>query len=202
MNCHEINERLCEYWDLPLHDPSRQQVDEHIAFCSACKEEFEMWQESQHLIQSVRPAIAPEAIPHTISSGVMDRIYKDESWRMPIAFRSYSFSMAVRRNIMAFFSFFLAVFVVSFIYSFDTGTISEPDFSRYSGIVETAQVMSHDSVDRISIFADSAVASISAPSLLTIGPIQTTYTDYMLALSIIGVVITLLLMNWLSRLRV
>src|SRR5690606_5590322 len=115
--------------------------------------------------------------------------------------RSYALSLKVRRNVMACFSLFLAIFVVSFAYSFQSGAINEPDISHHSGIIETAHAKSSDLAGKPAIFADTPIASISAPSVLTIGPIQTTYTDYLLALSIIGLVITLLLMNWLSRLR-
>lgn len=90
MNCSEISERLGEYWDLPDHHEFRRAVDRHIAECEACREEFELWRESAALIQFTRFDGAPETSERPISLGVMERIYKDESWRLPVAFRSYT----------------------------------------------------------------------------------------------------------------
>ena len=101
---------------------------------------------------------------------------------------------------MACIAMCLAVFVVSFMFTFGSGTSEEPDISNFSGIVETAHAQSVTPDDRPAMFDDIPVASISAPSLLQVGPIET-YTDYLLAVSIIGFIFTLLIMNWLSRLR-
>lgn len=200
MNCGEISERLSEYWDMPEDNELRESVDRHIIECSACREEFEMWQESAELIQSTRDEETNGLFGHAVSSNVMARIYKDESWRLPVAFRTYTFSVRVRRNIMACVAMCLAIFVVSFMYSFGTGTTGDADYADFTGIIETAHAKSTDLGGKSSVLDGIQVASISAPSILTVGPIQS-YTDYLLATSIIGFVITLLLMNWLSRLR-
>jgi hypothetical protein len=199
MKCHEVTDLLNEYWDMPKQDELRRTIDLHIADCTSCREEFDMWRESSELIQSTRYLEYAGVEAKPISSGVMDRIYKDESWRIPVAYRSYTFSYKVRRNIMAVFAMCLALFMVTFIHSFTTGAESE-DFTELTGIIDTAHATGAVFTDQPAMFDGIPVASISAPTVLKMGPIQT-YTDYLLAVSILGFVFILLIMNWLSRLR-
>lgn len=201
MNCQDMNERLAEYWDLPEDSELRADVDCHIASCASCREEFQLWQSSAELIQSVRWNDAPSsgAQDHPISGQVMQRIYATENWRLPLAFRHYTFSWRVRRNIMACIAMTLAIFVVSFMYSLVTNG-SEEATGGFAGILETAHAKSANDTGRPAMFDNIPVASISTPSILKVGPIES-YPDYLLITSIIGFVCMLLLMNWLSRLR-
>lgn len=200
MNCNEVIEFLSEYWDLPEKNERRAAADLHMETCPACREEFEVWRESAVLIQSTRGNESPVNFNKPIVAGVMRRIYRDESWRIPVAFRSYTFSYKVRRNIMAVIAMCLALFIVTFIHSFNNGSADEKDFTELSGIIDTAHAKAIGLDDKPAMFDGIPVASISASTVLKIGPIQT-YTDYLLAISILGFVFTLLIMNWLSRLR-
>lgn len=201
MNCQDMSERLAEYWDLPENSELRAEVDRHIAVCSSCREEFQLWQSSAELIRSVRwnEAAMPNAPSRSISRQVMDRIYASENWRLPIAFRHYTFSWRVRRNIMACIAMCLTLFVVSFMYSLVTSGAEEAG-SGFAGILETAHAKGSSGSNHPAMFDNIPVASISAPSILKVGPIDT-YPDYLLITSIIGFICMLLLMNWLSRLR-
>ena len=69
-----------------------------------------------------------------------------------------------------------------------------------TGIIDTAYVDELNIDAEPTLYDGMPVASISAPTIFRMGPIQT-YTDYLLALSILGFVFTLLIMNWLSRIR-
>ncbi|MEX1030589.1 MAG: zf-HC2 domain-containing protein [Paenibacillaceae bacterium] len=200
MKCYEFTEILAEYWDLPDNDIRKVSANRHLSTCLACSDEYEIWKTSTDLIQFSRETDQPVDLYKPIATNVMSRIYNDESWRLPVTLRSYTFSYKVRRNIMATFALFMAVFLVTFISSLTGGSDLSTDFNDMTGIIDTAHA------DELNIDADPTmfdgmpVASISAPTILRMGPIQT-YTDYLLALSILGFVFTLLIMNWLSRIR-
>jgi hypothetical protein len=200
MNCNEFTGLLAEYWDLPDNDIRKVSANRHLSTCPTCREEFEIWKTSTDWIQFSRETEQAGDSYKPISTDVMSRIYKDESWRLPITFRSYTFSYKVRRNIMATFAFFMAIFIVTFINSLTGGSELSTDFNEMTGIIDTAHADELNIDANPTVFDGMPVASISAPTILSMGPIQT-YTDYLLALSIIGFVITLLIMNWLSRLR-
>jgi len=200
MNCNEFTEILVEYWDLPDNDIRKVSANRHLNTCLACREEFEIWQTSADWIRFSRePEHAVDSFK-PVSADVMTRIYKDESWRIPLTFRSYTFSYKVRRNIMATFSLFMALFIVTFINSLTAGPDINTDFNQLTGIIDTAHANELNVNRNPTMFDGMPVASISAPTIVRMGPIQT-YTDYLLALSILGFVFTLLIMNWLSRLR-
>ncbi len=200
MNCTECNEILSEYWDLPDNDIRRVSVNRHLSTCQACREEFEIWQTSTDWIQLSKESEQSGVVYKPISTDVMSRIYKDEAWRLPLTFKNYTFTYKVRRNIMATFALFMALFIVTFVNSLTSDSEVSTDFNQMTGIIDTAHADKLNIDSNPTMFDGMPVASISAPTILRMGPIQT-YTDYLLALSILGFVFTLLIMNWLSRLR-
>ncbi|WP_243767087.1 anti-sigma factor family protein [Paenibacillus agricola] len=209
MKCEEIQELLGAYWDLPEHDLKRRRVDEHILHCESCAAEFQMWQESTELIKSAGEENEPYASPTPISRSVMNRIYEDESWRVPITDRKYAFSFKLRRNMTAVIAFCLALFIVSFVYSINyqqTGDIVaiSPDSSSVIGRMSDPVVVAGSKAESMNVRTmPSAVASLkgfSEPFMYQVGPIHT-YKDYLLFLSLLGLTCTLLIMNWLSRTR-
>src|SRR5690242_13288279 len=117
MECREIQDLIGIYWDLPKDDIRRGSVDEHMKRCASCAEEFEIWQESTDLIQFSGSQLEMPGFYSKVSKGVMDRIYSDESWRIPVPDRIYTISYKSRRNISAIIAFCLALFLISFLYS-------------------------------------------------------------------------------------
>jgi len=200
MKCDEAMELLYEYWDLTADDPRRREIDGHIAECASCREQYEIWRQSTELIRSTHLEPVPTTSGKSISAGVMERIYREESWRMPLAWKTYSFSYRVRRNIMLVFAMCLALFAGSFIHSFLDDPLSSDDFAELTGIIETAPAMGDLASGKMSMFEGIPVASLSAPTVIRMGPIQT-YADYLMAVSLLGFIFMLLIMNWLSRLR-
>lgn len=200
MKCNDALDMLYEYWDMPEHDPRRQEIEGHIAGCASCREEFDIWKQSAELIRSTRMEPEPPASGTTISSGVMERIYRDESWRLPVAWKTYSFSFKVRRNIMLVFAMCLALFAGSFIHSVLDEPLPADEFTELTGIIDTAHAKGGAISGGVSMFEGIPVASLSTPTVIRMGPVQT-YSDYLMALSILGFVFMLLIMNWLSRLR-
>lgn len=208
MKCEEIQEMLGVYWDLPERDDKRQNVDEHIRTCETCAEEFEIWRESTDLIRSAAEDNEPSYPSGPVAASVMQRIYHDEAWRMPIGDRMYNFSYKLRRNLSFVIASCLALFIFAFVFSViderrgseqAAGTESSV-FGRLNDPIVVASGQD-DSMDGHRMA--TAVASLqgfSKPFTYRVGPIHT-MQDYMLFLSLIGLTSTLLIMNWLSRTR-
>ncbi|MBM7564506.1 anti-sigma factor family protein [Paenibacillus sacheonensis] len=199
MNCQDVQQSFGVYWDLAEDDSERKLVDEHLRTCETCREEFRIWEESEQLIRSFSDdtdEIGP--IDH-VNHGVMDRIYAEQSWFMPVASRSYQFSRTFRRNVTAIIACCLAMFVVGLFYVV-TGNhgSSATDVAKLTGLIETADAASDDGIIPASFYADVPVASISDPIVLNMVP---TIPQYYVALSLLGIIMTLLILNWFSRTR-
>jgi hypothetical protein len=199
MNCNEVQQLFGIYWDLPEEDERKRIVDRHVGSCSLCGEEFRIWKESTELIRTDSGGAA-EVRDSSVSSRVMGRIYAEEAWRLPVPDRIYTISPKLRRNVLTAFICCLALFGTAFVWSFfssgneDAIPISQ-DTSSF-GLHPVAAVQGSDPMNAGNM--EKAVASLSDPFMLKTGPIHT-WPDYFLALSIVGTISVLLIMNWLSR---
>jgi len=199
MNCQDILERLGEYRDLAAGDPLKAEIDRHVRECASCRAEYLFWQQSAELIRTVGEpaAYAPKA--GSVAAKVMARIYETESWRKPVAMHAYSLSWRVRRNVMACFAMCLAFFFASLFFSLAPEADPAVRGGEFSIQVVTVVAQGQAPDAKNALFQDSPVVSIG-PTVLFTGKTQTLANVY-LAASIVGVIVTLLLMNWLSRLR-
>lgn len=207
MKCSDIQELFGIYWDLPNDDLRRAVVDKHIKQCALCAEEFQIWEESTVLIRSVTEYDGmPNSVP-PISEKVMHRIYEDESWRIPVPERMYAISYRLRRNLTAVIAGCLALFVFGFLFSIIYDGTSNPsmisaDSSIYD--LQAPQALSGGSAKESmnGHKLASAVASLNPtfvdPLRFKVGPIHS-YPHYLLVLSLLGLIATMLIMNWLSR---
>jgi hypothetical protein len=203
MKCSEVQELFGLYWDLPNDDLRRQAVDTHIEHCGACAEEFQFWKETGELIRMAKPGDVPgEAYP--ISRKVMDRIYEDESWRIPVAERIYAISFKMRRRLTAVISFCMALFLFSFLFSllYEGRTTTQTDDAPVFGLQAPQVISASAKASSMDGHVMTAMASIGQPMIeplkYHVGPIDS-YSHYLLVLSILGMTCTILIMNWFSR---
>jgi hypothetical protein len=207
MKCDDIQELFGIYFDIPDDDIRRKCVDEHILRCRVCAEEFEIWLESTNLIRSMHeiPPMQRKSTP--ITDKVMNRIYEDESWRIPVTDRIYQIPYKLRRNLTAIIALCLAVFVVSFLFnlvypSHSNLSAEEVSPSGFNQVASAAGVISVGGLESTTNgISQTAVASTTA---LIVEPIKLSYIhtpNYWLALSLLGLISALLTMNWLSRTR-
>jgi predicted anti-sigma-YlaC factor YlaD len=208
MKCDDIQELFGIYFDLPDDDLRRRCVDEHIMRCRVCAEEFEIWLESTSLIRSmqeVQPQLPRKSTP--IADKVMNRIYEDESWRIPVTDRIYQIPYKLRRNLTAIIALFLAVFVVSFLFNlvYPSHSILTADEFSPSGFNNVASAVGVNSgsevVSDTTAISQTAVASTIA---IIVEPTKLSYIhtpNYWVAISLLGLISALLTMNWLSRTR-
>lgn len=206
MKCSEIQELFGVYWDLPNDDLRRAAVDKHITTCAGCAEEFHIWEESTILIRSA--AIESELPDYEpmVSNKVMDRIYENESWRIPVTERMYAISYTLRRNLTAVIAFCLALFVFSFLFAIvydgtPQSSIASADTTLFD--LQAPQALKSNGVESMNGHKmGDAVASLNPsfmePLRFHVGPIHS-YPHYLLVVSILGLISTIIIMNWLSR---
>lgn len=203
MKCEEIQDVLVIYWDLPSHDTRRKEVDAHIEQCAACHEEFHIWKESTELIRSTIHEAKHPVKPASLSQKVMDRIYENEAWRMPIPDRIYAISYKLRRNLTAVIAMCLAMFMFSFLYSLVYEAPVEDSMASESisfGLQPVAAASGDMKASTINTAKLTASISPQDPFKFKAGTFDSV-PDYMLVLSLLGLIFTLLIMNWLSRIK-
>lgn len=222
MNCDKFGEQLGLYWELSDNDPIKIQLKDHIRTCNDCADQFRLLDESRELIKEVMPeetadtgkeSVRLDSFSSHVSEHVMKRIYQEESWRMPVTDKMYSISFKMRRNITILIAFFLALFIISFIHFafIDTeetipvpyGASSDVGLDEFSGLIPVASASGKVTNTNASLFDNIQgmdVASIQDPLILKIGT-DPTSPDYLLIFSILGMAVTILIMNWFSRIR-
>ncbi|MDP5273817.1 anti-sigma factor family protein [Chengkuizengella axinellae] len=186
MNCKEAQESFALYWDLPENDFKRIKIDQHLKTCSSCSEEFDVWEKSRDFIHMT--SSFEDEHEHTfqsnqnISSSVMDRIYMEESWKVPIQDRIYSFSFKFKRNVTFLISFCFAIFVTSLFLSLTNNfqTDTAESVVPQSGIVTVASI------------------NDPLPVQLVVDP---SFPNYLIVLSLLGLIGTILILNWFTRIR-
>jgi hypothetical protein len=206
MKCSDIQELFGVYWDLPNDDLRRAAVDKHIATCPVCAEEFKIWEESTFLIRSASINKELPDYKPLVSDKVMNRIYENETWRIPVQERMYAISYTFRRNLTAVIAFCLALFMFSFLFAIyyegaPQSTIAAADNSLFDleapqalKSSQTESMNGHQMVDAVA----SLNPSFMEPIRFHVGPI-TSYPHYLLVISILGLISTMLIMNWFSR---
>jgi hypothetical protein len=189
MNCEQTAEWFGIYRDLPEDAPERLAVDRHVAECPDCAEQFRLWEESAELIRELPFDEEIERIPDHVNRQVMDRIYAEQSWFMPAVRRTYDFSIGFRRKVAALLAALLAIFCGSFLYTaWKHMSESEPTPAVLdaSGTLIGFQTV------------DVPVASLSDVYVLHVTPVM---PEYWVALSLLGTIMMLLILNWFSRVR-
>lgn len=199
MKCDDVQDKFEIFGALSEEDAEREAIEAHMLDCEHCSEQYRLWEESEELIRklSEEDEVVSAQMEH-VNRNVMDRIYAEQSWLMPVAQKSYHFSPAFRRNLAIVLSACLAVFVCSFIFFIngnEKGT-SEEKMAQLTGLMDTANASGSDFV--VSAEFEVPVASVSDPFVLQVVP---SFPQYWVALSLLGIVMTLLILNWLSRTR-
>ncbi len=203
MNCAEIKELMVDYHDLPQTDNNRLLVDEHVQHCTECAKELIFWQESYHLIHSATH-IESSDLPaqSSITKSVMERIYTQERWRLPIVERIYAIPYILRIRMMTMFAALLTIFIGGFTY---TLILPQEVGSMNTSITEVMGVktLGSNESSEFSVIMDEGlpVASIGDPIVLAL-PLVDSYPDYLLVISMFGLIGTLLLFNWFMRIRI
>lgn len=202
MKCEDVQQLLADYWELPKHDLRRLHVDLHIRECRSCREEYELWKESSQWIKQTAPIEEP-TFESNISNKVMERIYQTERWQVPVSERRIGLSGKQRLIFIGILSFLLALFVLSFIHLATSNDSLYPSPSQqWGGFVSVAS-----SNEPLGTYNSNpirmegiVVASISDPYLLSMEGLEKR-SNYYLVLSVFGIIMAVLTINWLTRMK-
>lgn len=198
MKCEEASEWFSVYRELPESSPERLAVDAHIAGCPECAEQFRWWDESADLISRLPMMDEIETgdwQSDSINRDVMNRIYTEQSWYMPAVRKTYAFTQGFRMKIAVLLSGLLALFGCAFLYT-AWNRLSGGD-GHAVGVMESANAYSiGDGVSAQTVVVP--VASLSDPIVLHVSP---SMPEYWVALSLLGMIMMLLILNWFSRVR-
>lgn len=200
MNCHRIQEKMSDYWDLPADDPTRRMIDYHVHQCTECSAEFTIWRESCELIR-----LAAEMELHSINEvelnhQVMERIYKEEAWLRPVLHQSGLSHRVRTRRMTAAMSIVasLAVLLCSIVYFAASGSTGT-SYESVTGFVPAASAGNEDdAVQSANFYLDVPVASISDPIVLKVNQ---SFPYRLIAIPVIAFMSALLLTSWLSVTR-
>ncbi|CAM3126420.1 hypothetical protein PALU110988_03300 [Paenibacillus lupini] len=199
MKCDDVQDKFDLFGDFSEEDVEREAMEAHLLDCEHCAEQYRLWEESEEMIRilSEEDEVVSAQMEH-VNRSVMDRIYAEQSWLLPVSQKSYHFSPAFRRNLAIVLAACLTIFtctLIFFINGNENGT-SEEKMAQLTGLMDTANASGSEFV--ISAEFEVPVASVSDPFVLQVVP---TFPQYWIALSLLGVVMSLLILNWLSRTR-
>lgn len=200
MKCEEAELWFSAYGDMSEDDTEKILLEAHLIDCEQCAQEFQFWQESEQLIRQYSSDTIDIGTSEQVNRNVMDRIYLEQSWYLPIASKSYQFSKSFRRNIAFLIAGCMAMFACAFfIFLFDSKEVShQEEMEQLTGIFDAVNASGDDLDFTTGNYAEVPVASISDPFVLTVIP---TFPQYYVALSMLGLIMALLILNWLSRTR-
>lgn len=200
MKCAEVQDKFALYWDMTEDDPDRIEMEAHLLDCRECADLFGVWEESELLIREYSEETMPIGPSDHVMRNVMDRIYAEQSWFMPVPSKSYQFSKSFRRNIAILIAACMAMFACAFfVFVFDYREApSQAEMQAMTGLIDTVNASGDDVLGAAGFYAEVPVASISDPFVLQVVP---TFPQYYVALSLLGLVMALLILNWLSRTR-
>ncbi|WP_028544269.1 zf-HC2 domain-containing protein [Paenibacillus taiwanensis] len=196
MKCAEALDWISEYTDMPADDPRRLAIDNHLQECEGCAEQYRIWAASEEWNEDLMDWEAEDEVFERITfepALVMERIYSEDQWLMPVHRRGHRMSPRTRNVLAGIISFCLAVFLCSLIVLVIRLEPSKAE--PVTGLIPAVIAGSTDATTNaiiVDIPADSAIE----PLLLV-----PTVPHYWIALSLFGVTFALLLLNWLTRVK-
>lgn len=208
MKCEQVQSWMPEYWDEQLSPLQTCHLENHVKQCSGCRQEYEIWEESEKLIRNSSAEFHSEKLQFTISDQIMSRIYAENPWAAPLSVRSTGLSHRIRLWMTGVSAILFIVFLTSLFFTTSMPSASEsygkdifgsqPIIGIHSVGSAQASDKGEDSAEGQSLYG--AVASIGEPALLPEHP-GLIGKSYYIALSLFGILITVMGMTWLNRAR-
>ncbi|MEC0373279.1 anti-sigma factor family protein [Paenibacillus chibensis] len=199
MTCDEAQEIFGLLSDMDEHDPRRRRLELHIATCSDCAAEYEMWMESRSFFMEMQEE-ASEERAEEVNRNVMDRIYREAPWLIPDQSKPFDVPAAVRKHLSLWIAGFVMVFLCSFLYFMlmDRPQVKETAQAA-TGILPTG-IAGHATLasDLLSYDIPSTNSGIIEPFVVGMGP---SHPQYWMVLSVLGVAMALFSLRKLSQMR-
>ncbi|RIX53502.1 zf-HC2 domain-containing protein [Paenibacillus nanensis] len=199
MKCEEAQIKIGAYSEMSEDDEERIELEAHLLECEECCAQFGFWHESDEWISRLSEETDLIGPTEHVNRAVMERIYMEQAWYMPVPSKSYHFTKSFRRNAAMLIAACMAMFACAFfIFIFDHKDVSQEELQQMTGLMEAANASGDNAFLSTGYYAEVPVASISDPFVLKVVP---AFPQYYVALSLLGLVTALLILNWLSRTR-
>jgi hypothetical protein len=199
MKCSEAQELFGLMWDISTEDPKRYMLEQHIATCSDCSAEFELWEKSRILMLDLSDEWT-ELQSESVNRQVMERIYSESPWLIQDKSMPFAVPGATRRRLSLWIISCLMLFFVSFLFFITMSpTTTKMDSVTSNGILPTGIAGSPSLLPLEGTYVIPELNSgIIEPLVVSMGP---THPLYWMTLSILSIALALFSLRRLSRIR-
>ena len=195
MKCCEAQELFGLMWDMSIDNPKRLMLEQHIATCSECSAEFELWEESRLLMHDLSDEWT-ELRSESINRQVMDRIFSESPWLIQDQSKPFEVPVATRQRLTVWIVSCLMLFFISFLLFITVDpSKSKMEIVSSNGILPTEIAGSSTEVTYIIPELNSGIIE---PLVISMGP---THPLYWMVLSTMSVALALYSLRRLSRIR-
>ena len=202
MNCSEAQELFGIVWELPDNDPRSQMLMEHLATCSACAEEFQVWEESREVFFDLDFDLGMEELQdqaEEVNRAVMDRIYRESPWLIPDQSKPFAISGKLRKHLSIWIGSCVFVFLLSMSYFMLDDQFWGEEEVQNTGILPTGVAGTPSIVPEYELTHITSVNSgIIEPFVVGMSP---AHPQYWMILSIVSVALALFSLHRLNRNR-
>ncbi|MFU1797132.1 anti-sigma factor family protein [Paenibacillus azoreducens] len=197
MTCDEAQEIFGLISDLKETDSRWSELEEHIAECSDCAAEFDLWMDSRSYVLDLQVE-ASEEKAEEINRNVMDRIYRESPWLIPDQSKPFEVPASTRRHFSLWIAGSVMIFLSSVLYFVVMGKSSPKETAEAAtGILPTGIAGSAD-MSHFSYDIPVTNSGIIEPFVVGMGP---SHPQYWMILSVLGVAMALISLRRLSHMR-
>ncbi|MGN7468962.1 zf-HC2 domain-containing protein [Brevibacillus sp. SAFN-007a] len=213
MKCEEVQEILPDYAENLLPEVTQRRVDHHMASCYACRSDYEIWSDSGEWMKMDKEEYHSVTPSRSIVDAVMARILSEEQWAIPIGRKIFSVTARMRRMGASVAVLLLLLFTFTLYVNTSSteanalvidGEVMAMNTPKTQVISSSMQTDDGTYVVEAQPFSSqpNALASATA-SIVPLDGKPTTADaakpNYLIVLSVFGILITVLTMSWLTR---
>jgi hypothetical protein len=214
MRCEEVQEILPDYAENLLNEVAQRRVDNHLAICSACRADYELWTDCGEWIDADREEYLSVTPTRSIVDAVMERILSEEQWAIPIGRKIFTVTARMRRVGASAAAILLMLFTFTLYLS---SSSAEPEnallidgelmaVGTTKTQVVSSSIQSDDGTyvvgaephyvnqDQLEHATASIIPLDGAPSSN-----EPSKPNYSIVLSVFGILVTVITMSWLTR---
>jgi len=213
MRCEDVQDKLPDYADGQLPDVTRRRVDHHLAACSSCRSDYELWKDSSEWMETDKERYHSIAPTKSIVDAVMASILSEEKWAIPFGRKVFSVTARMRR--IGACAAVVLLMLCTFTLYVNTSNAEQANSLLIGGEVlamgKQAQVVtsSMQTEDGTYIVESDQLVSEGQPlanataSIVPMdgkqGASEYESPNYAVVLSVFGILVTVLTMSWFTR---
>jgi Putative zinc-finger len=213
MKCEEVQELLPEYAENELSEVTRRRVDNHMATCYACRSDYELWSDSGEWMKADMEEYHAVTPSRSIVDAVMARILSEEKWAIPIGRKIFTVTARMRRMGASAAAILLMLFTFTLYLSTSStenanslmidGELMAMDTTKAQVISSSLQDDQGIYVVENATYSEDETLEYATASIIPLDgkPFIQDFAkpNYVIVLSIFGILLTVLTMSWLTR---